>query len=134
MKDQKSILNLIHRYSDGIANVDEVALLQTALKNDADARQLFRQYMELDAALTDLSDAATLCDSEQQYRDIVETSKTSHWGRWASLTVLSVVAVCLLLAVVIFQNGNKNRTTWATVTETGSGVEIIRDGKHDPLK
>ncbi len=38
MKDRKHILDLIHRYSDGIANVDEVAQLQTVLKDDADAR------------------------------------------------------------------------------------------------
>ena len=129
MNNQKSILDLIHRYSDGIANADEVAQLQATLKDDADARQLFRRYMELDAALTDLGDAATLCDSEQRCGDSMATNKTSRWKRWASVAIISAVAVCLLLAIVVLQHESKNTTTWATVTETGAGVSIVRDGK-----
>ncbi len=60
MNGRDAILELTQRYADGIASEDEVSRLQERLQDDADARKLFRAYMELDAALTDLGDAATL--------------------------------------------------------------------------
>ena len=41
----------IQRYMNGQASTEEAAALQTALKNDADLRALYLDYMNLDVAL-----------------------------------------------------------------------------------
>jgi hypothetical protein len=57
MIDREVLLELLQRHADDLLTREESASLQEMLRNDVEARRLFRSYLELDAALTRIGES-----------------------------------------------------------------------------
>lgn len=62
MIDRQVLFELLQRHADDMLTPEQSASLQEMLRNDVEARRLFRSYLELDAALARISDSASDLD------------------------------------------------------------------------
>ncbi|MCF6313999.1 MAG: FecR domain-containing protein [Verrucomicrobiales bacterium] len=68
MKPPTELSSLIEKHLDGLLSDDEFAQLQQILKSDAAARQQFRRYLNLDAALYDQIEGDQLALDKQLWQ------------------------------------------------------------------
>lgn len=142
MNDRETFLELVQRYSDGIATSEELALLQLLLHDDAEARRVFRSYLELDAALERVAQGRRIGMSEHEPAASPRPphARLGEWQRgmfrWASARWLVSVAIACsaLLAVLTLWLGRGSTVAWATVVEGGTGVSIESNGQSRPAR
>jgi len=90
----------IQRYANGQASVEEAVALQTAMKNDSELRALYLDYMNLDVALAEAAEVATV--PEYGIGRVVPPLRprpalsTHHW-RWLAATAACVALVMLAM-------------------------------------
>jgi hypothetical protein len=96
----------IQRYVNGQAGAEEAAALQAALREDAELRALYLDYMNLDVALDAAAEAATI--TENGIGGIATPPRSpapssSHAWRW-----LAAAAACAALLVFAMLPGHDN--------------------------
>ena len=122
----------IQRYADGRASAEEVAVLQEAMRQNAELRAQFLDYANLDESL-----AAAAAAREEL--SLVETGFTPKkgwsfawpvWLRWRPMlaTGLGLLVVALGLWIV------RGEPAWATVVKAEAGTTIIRGAQNRPAQ
>lgn len=142
MSERTRLVELVQAYVDGMAAADEAAELESLLRDDAEARRVFRSYMELDAALGRVaaSRACLRAESNEVTSDLSEPSSNGVESRYAirgrqrSRAVAAVLASCLVIALLSVWIGRGNSVAWATVVEGGPGVSIESSGNSRPAR
>jgi hypothetical protein len=84
MSDREPLLALIQKYADDVATADEIARLHSLLRVDVRARRLFREYLELDAALERMA----AFDGRPAHR-------ASRWPLWQRIVAGTTVAMVI---------------------------------------
>lgn len=83
----------IQRCMTGDATPEEVAALQQALKEDAELRAWYLDYLNLDATLDALAEAAMMTERLPEHLGIIpERSLRSNWQPWFSWRPLTAAA------------------------------------------
>lgn len=98
---------LINRYIDGTASAEEVASLNTLLRSDKLARQIFAEHLNLDSALGEL--AAGLPGKEKAVDDIVQLNQRALFSNAIAYSI-TALAVSVVLSVGIW--------LWLAITPT----------------
>ena len=91
----------IQRYVNGEASAEEVAALQAALNQDAKLRALFLDYMNLDVALGEAAEAASITENGiGGITTFPGSPAQSSLHYWPWLAAATACAALLLLAIV----------------------------------
>jgi hypothetical protein len=85
---------LIQRYLEGRATLEEAADLQRALKESADFRALYLDYINLDGALGALADAAAVGERTISEIPVAQPFRFRWWS-------IAAAAACLALALSV---------------------------------
>lgn len=88
----------IQRYANGQASAEDASSLEAALKEDAELRALYLDYMNLDVALIAAAEAATITGSEISK----EATFPRPPARWSSPPWRWVTAVAACVALIVF--------------------------------
>jgi hypothetical protein len=115
----------VQRYVSGQANAKEAAALEAAMNENAELRTLYLDYMNLDAALGALADAATIPENG--------TSKTTtfarttaqllpHYWRRVAVTAGGAALVMLLLLPRHPDSSRERAIIAATISATQNAV------------
>ncbi|MEI7728861.1 MAG: hypothetical protein WCO56_04785 [Verrucomicrobiota bacterium] len=90
----------IQRYVNGQASAAEAAALQAALKEDADLRALYLDYMNLDVALDAAAEMVTITENGTSrtatFPELLARPAPPYW-RWLAATAACVAFVMLVL-------------------------------------
>jgi hypothetical protein len=93
---------LIQRYIDGQATLEETAALEEAMKQDADLCALYLDYMNLDVALGATAEAAALAEPGIGARTIAPrrlARSSAHRWRWLAAAAASAALVVIAVWV-----------------------------------
>ncbi|MEQ2006911.1 MAG: LamG-like jellyroll fold domain-containing protein [Limisphaerales bacterium] len=94
----------IQRYVNGLATPDDAAALQEALKEDAELRALYLDYMNLDVALGAAAEAAAMTGNLPARAQASQTAAwKSNWLRWLSWRPLTAAAAIVLAVGLLWQ-------------------------------
>ena len=115
----------IQRYVNGQADAEEAAALQTVLKENAELRALYLDYMNLDVALGAVAEAATI--TENGLGGIagfprVSAQSSPHYWRW-----IAAAAACVVLVTIgmLSRHRNPSRTRPDVATACSRTQEAI---------
>jgi len=86
---------LFHRYVDGLATADETRQLAELLRADAELREQFLEYLNIDLALEDYAAA-----SEASPAATLEVNRRIPRRRWRSVLALAVAITLIVTATV----------------------------------
>ncbi len=116
----------IQRYADGRASPEEVAALQSAMREDSELRAQFLDYLNLDESLAAAAAA----------REVVSTvglnfrpREARHFiwpPRWLWRPVWATAFALLMVTLGIW--GLRFESSWATVVKFEAGTTILRNG------
>ena len=81
----------VQRYADGLASAEEVAQLQAALREDAELRRSFLDYVNLDSALEATAAGRATAVVEFGDRVVHVSRRRFHWPHWLAVTAALVV-------------------------------------------
>ena len=87
----------IQRCLAGNATPEEIAALQQALKDDAELRALYLDYLNLDVALGSAAEAAALPESEAGRIATFPPPPAPHYWRWLGATAACAALVMLAI-------------------------------------
>lgn len=114
MKSGDPRVEWLQQYADGTASAEVTAQLEAALREDAGLRELLLDYLNVDAALSEV------LAYQQPVRPVAAVKPVRRaWVPWAAVAALVVLATAWL---------QMNAQPWATVVRT-AGAEFGRD--HD---
>ena len=115
----------IQRYVAGESTQDQTIALQQALKNDAELRALYLDYLNLDVALSAAAEAATMTGNENAWMAInpgPSSWSILHYWRW----IAAVGACAVLVVLMIFpRNHDSSRARHdfdATISSTQNAI------------
>lgn len=97
--------DLIQRYVDGQATVEETATVQAEMKHDANLRELYLDYVNLDVALAAAAEAAAIPKSGVGDMAAVAPMpgrKLPRYGRWfAGAAACASLILCAVLSRIL---------------------------------
>jgi len=105
MNQDNDFMFLVHRYADGDLSAGEMRELNEQLRNDADARRVFMELLNLDAGLAaitidgspeQIEEYDHAVDSVTVVTDDAEPGSQRSFGRWAL-----VLAACLSVVLAV---------------------------------
>ncbi len=96
MKADDPRLDWIRRHAEGVAAREEMAQLEDALREDADFRRAFIEYMNVESALRDVA-----AGSAPMAQKVVAFPRRAMWRKVAS--VAAIAAVLLVAAFLSYQ-------------------------------
>ena len=133
MSDRAALLELIRRYVDEALSEAEFQQLQDQLRGDSESRRLFRDYLELDAAIESWSDGVQMEAPDHEAMIASSSSRSSSARYPASMKrafrVLSTLACGVCLIFFAIWVASDHSPVWATVSEVTQGVMIEGNGE-----
>ena len=121
MNTHDSRFELIRRCHDGDASPEDVALLETHLRDDTAFREAYVRYMNLDVALETVAGAAEMIQERERIASS-HPKRRSVWSQWLPLTAAAAAIVLAMTAFWWSQRGVEVEILQASGTSSGDWV------------
>lgn len=120
MNSKRELTELIHRYADGVANAEEVELLNQFLRSDPQARSQFIEMLNLDSAI-EAQCAAGSPEELMAQSPVISQKSRPVSGIWAA-ALFAMAASLLLIAFGLWPKAPA--ASYATVDDTAGAKQF----------